>query len=149
MSNFCFTCRSPIDSDTCPICGKGNRFSDFDLPAHRQQEPEPQSEVGDPMKQPQSQLAKRVEVLGIKTAKCFDQPVALLAVRIGTLSRAATSLYLTAPQARRLLDDLTQLFTDPEMQDAAGPLDHESRIAFERIMQDEPRSTVDRSGEAE
>lgn len=134
MSNFCRTCRSPIDADTCPTCEQDVRRS-ADIPLSTSQI--------------RPLVTKRAQLLAVRTARSSDTPVVLLAVRIGTLSLSPTNFTVTASQAQRLLDDLTHLFQDAELQDAAGPLDREARIAFEQTLQDEPRSTVDRSEEAQ
>jgi len=118
MSNLCPACRSPIDADNCPTCKQNGRRS-----------------ADDPLStsQPRPLISKRAELLAVRAAKASGTTVVLLAVRIGTLSKRATTLNLSSPQALRLLDDLTHLFQDPELQDAAGPLDHESRIAFNQL----------------
>jgi len=132
MSYLCPACRSQIDTDTCPTCERDRRRSADGPPSTGQSRP---------------LLTKRAKLLASRTVRAYDKPVVLLAVRIGSLSLSPTNLTLTAPQAYRLLDDLTQLFNDPELLDAAGHPDGEAKRAFERIM-DEPLSTGDRSEEA-
>lgn len=148
MSPYCPACRSPIGADAQrPTCDPDGHRS-LELPQSTSQQKQlPASVRGDV--QPQRYLAstRRAKLLAVRQATVASKPVVVLTVRIGTLSLSPTNLTLTAAQARRRLIDLTQMFSDAELRDAARLPDHKARAAFDRIMQDEPRSTVGRSEE--
>ena len=85
-------------------------------------------------------IVKEVELVGLWTADSNGKPSVVLSFRLDSGSFAVTNLSLSAEQARRLLIDLTQRFEHSALLQSQGEPDPELRIAFDRIISQQPFS---------
>ena len=92
------------------------------------------------MANPHFTIVKEVELLGLWTAASNGQPSVLLSFRLDSGSFAVTNLSLSAEQAKRLAIDLTQRFEQSALLQNQGDPDPELRIAFDRIISEQPLS---------
>lgn len=85
-------------------------------------------------------IVKEVELVAVWTATSNGQPNVLLSVRLDSGSFAVTNLSLSAEQAKRLIIDFTQRFEQSALLQNQGEPDPELRIAFDRIISEQPCS---------